>query len=1348
MARTAPIPNIPAIPGMNPGVWVMGGGAGGGGGDGNGAGADGQNQGACGSGGGANGCGHASHAHAAGSPARGDPVDVATGAVFTLPAREVAFGGTMRLSLARRYRSNCEEDIGWGRGWLHDFAWELERGRRLLHIRTGTGARVGVSRVAPGQGTMGGGGILVVGLPGGYSVSLGGLRYLFWSRDARSGRIPLAAVVDETGNRAELHYDGGGALTRILDADGRRITIEYRAGRIHAIIAEGEHVAGYAYDDSGRLVLATSATGHETRYAYGKNGLLELVITPEGRRTHYRYDAEGRAVETWIDAVGGGEPSLASWLPETLADGQTPARGAHHVRFEYGPDCIQVIDSRRVDRYDLNAGGRPDKVVNGASVHSYELDESGHTLSYTDPLEATTTYERNNLGDVLCVTAPDGAMSILERDGAGALVRMVDPAGGTTTVTRGRDSFTWTDPIGARFGVTVDPRGRIATLTDPYERTTEQRYDEHGNQVSTRWRTGKTTERTFDRFGRLLSVEDPGHLRAESTLDLAGNVIAHRGPGGIQKSATYDSEGNITSVLEADGSGVRYRWGGFQCLTAVERPDGSTVKFAYDREGSLVEVTSPAGRSHVIDRDPRGLPRGERTVDGRERTFAYDKAGNLVREELKGGVVVEYERDIMGRLKALRVDDDIEETYEYDVHGRLVRADAPGASVVLVRNALGWVVAEEQTVGGETHRVSLEYDLHGKVVRRTTDLGHDLRYHRDVYGHALMIEIDGQALGVTRDASGRARLLDLPSGGCIRSDYHPSGMLEQVAVVVEPTLAPGPNEPAWVGSRETKTMQIQFDYDALGRLTREVDSLQGERKIGYDACGRLSGCAIGDQVGEYGYDAAENLYSKAEGRRYDERWRLVEQGDRRLFWDDFNRLQGWQNTVTGERAELTWDPRGWLAAIVSGDMRICYDYDAFARRVQKRSYRARGPGQWELVERVRFVWDQQELVHEVRERPGDAQRDVRTFWIQPGTSKLRGVRRADVAGGEWVFAVLGGDGVPRHFVDGSGRVVESVARDAWGLRRGGEMRGIMAFPGQYEDPESGLHYNRHRYYDPSAGRYISPDPVGIAGGLNPFAYAANMPVSRADPDGLMPFTRIRIPGQPDIVGGSARTPTGRANRGTTGHDPVVQEIMGTTGEFVDTGGAVQRDDTGRSPGGPCSEPDALSQVARRIRREDPSLAANNPANNAEVRRRMEAQLNGATIDTFTDDPRHVNDASNTRMAPCSVCARMFDATPGAGPGGARINGPDGQPWNRTHTQQSQNESPQRRPDDPEATRRRREGEPPEAPPPAPPPPPPRPLSANQAGRVAATRRRHPETTAGMSDRDVWESLGAIRSDDP
>jgi RHS repeat-associated protein len=93
--------------------------------------------------------------------------------------------------------------------------------------------------------------------------------------------------------------------------------------------------------------------------------------------------------------------------------------------------------------------------------------------------------------------------------------------------------------------------------------------------------------------------------------------------------------------------------------------------------------------------------------------------------------------------------------------------------------------------------------------------------------------------------------------------------------------------------------------------------------------------------------------------------------------------------------------------------------------------------------------------------------------------------------------------------DCDGNMAWTAKHKAWGqadiaLSRAARDAGVtnpFRFQGQYFDEESGLHYNRHRYYDPHSGRFVSKDPIGLRGGSNSHAYVSN-PVGWVDPLGL------------------------------------------------------------------------------------------------------------------------------------------------------------------------------------------------------------------------------------------------------
>jgi RHS repeat-associated protein len=119
---------------------------------------------------------------------------------------------------------------------------------------------------------------------------------------------------------------------------------------------------------------------------------------------------------------------------------------------------------------------------------------------------------------------------------------------------------------------------------------------------------------------------------------------------------------------------------------------------------------------------------------------------------------------------------------------------------------------------------------------------------------------------------------------------------------------------------------------------------------------------------------------------------------------------------------------------------------------------------------------------------------------------------------------------PRSLMDDTGKIVWRWESDAFGSTLpnedadgdGVKITSNLRFAGQYYDKETGLHYNGHRYYDPSMGQYIQADPIGLAAGTNLYAYVKGNPLKYVDPTGLagvlpgpipLPLPGPSIPGQ-------------------------------------------------------------------------------------------------------------------------------------------------------------------------------------------------------------------------------------------
>jgi RHS repeat-associated protein len=1119
MARTAPVPNIPPIPGMNPCTWLAGGGAGAGGsggkggkggnGDANAEGEDGKkdpqngDKSAEGCGNGANGgctnCGT--------KISKGDPVDVVSGEVFTIPRSDLFLPGPFNLELLRSYSSaNRDRDIGLGWGWTHSLAWELEVHRRHVIVRSGDGARFEFPRLDEVGMQAFGGGWALLRTDFGYVLRPGNeFFHSFALVEPGSDIYRLVRVNYRNRNPIKLTYDRG-RLARVEDSAGRTVVFQQGSGgRIGAISVPqpgGASItfARFEHDSRGDLIASMDADGGRYNYRYDDEHRLIQLIYPSGLLFTFRYDTSGRCIETWGEYPGQRDSALAVDVTGTLADG-SPAKGIYHCRFEYSEDGYsEAIDSVRLQRFFADQSGLIEKAVSArGGVTTREFDDRGRVIALQDPSEAVWRWEYDGNDAVTRETDPEGNVLSLDRDASGREVRIVDANGGITTIERDLDG----DPVlvtDQRQGIRVLARGAQGLVThvdDARGGRTHYEYDSHGNCVAVTFPSGSRFSWQYDYWGRLLRETDPMGAEASYAYSDLGRLIRVTDREGRSKHLSYDVMGNVVRETLPDGTSQVNHYGGLNWLFQVDLPDGSAQGAVYNREGWLLKFTNELGEEHRLEYDSDGKVVRREAFNGALARFDHDAFGRVkVFDEGNGNY--EITRDKKGAVLEVTAADGSVRTYGYNPRGELTMARSGNVELRFERDGAGDLIREEQIVGEHSYVVETTRSQAGDRLAMKTSLGHEVSVRRDVTGRVNELRADGSLIeAFQRNALGMAVERRLAEGGAIVDRYDAANRLRSRNVFEAGQVSS--DEPTWVG-RLAGPRERLYDYTAVDEIASVVNGTVGVTEFEYDTRRHLkSAKRTGRDTEEFTIDAVENYRESgqyAPVREYAKGGQLVRHGDTTFTYDAQGYLIGKQ--TPGGTWRHHWNAWSLLAAVDTPDgTRVEFDYDAFARRVAKRVLR---DGQ--LLAHQHFVWDRITMVHEVDAANESGAVATRTYLFEDH-DRDEPIAHRDVSSASWVHYVGDLNDTPEELVDARGRVVGRLERSAFGRTRpvpGSKATTPIRFPGQYEDEETGLHYNRYRYYDPETGAYASPDPMGVLGGFATYAYGPN-PVAWYDPMG-------------------------------------------------------------------------------------------------------------------------------------------------------------------------------------------------------------------------------------------------------
>ena len=759
------------------------------------------------------------------------------------------------------------------------------------------------------------------------------------------------------------------------------------------------------------------------------------------------------------------------------------------------------------------------------NVWLVKIDERGLPISEIDPLGGLTSYAYDELARTVAVEDQDGHRTEYEFDVSGNLLKLTRADGGTITTEFDVDgrAVAITDSNGGRWQQTWDSRGLMVEHATPLGNATRYEYDLLGLLTAFTSPRGARTEVAFDVLGNLTSLTDARGHKSEFRYDHLGNVIRKRDPlgnetlyrydncgrlirarlpSGASISCAYDGEGNLTGYRDANGAETSIEYVGLAEVAARILPDGQVIRYAYDTEERLVAVTNQRGETYRFHRDGAGRIVAETDYWGQTRRYRYTACGYLAEASDPLGRVIRYETDPLGRISrtapssAAPGEPDQTETFEYDGDGNIIACSNASISIAREFDLEGNLLAERI---GPDCTVASRYDACGNRIARTSTRliagqSHALtvRYAYDAIDQVIRAEIEGHApIEISRNALGQPveeRLGALVRRRCdFGADGNPTA--QQVLAAELPLFAQEYRYDAagnLVGRRDSAHGIDQYGYDTMGRLTAHLSPEGRPRTYLTDPAGdRLNARAL-ETTGQEAQWQREGEYDGTH-YRFDRAGNLVlragVEGDTQFIWDAYQRLAG-----TRTKTATT-----------------TYCYDPFGRRIRKQTGDTT----------IHFCWDGDLLL-------GDAivsgelgtelpLRLVREWVPYPDTYEqlaqvhLSTGKSADNAHNSILYYYHNDpNGCPTRLLDGAGNAVWAALYAGWGsIERlpSDDIDNPIRLQGQYEDWETGLYYNYFRYYDAATGQFISPDPIGLLGGLQLYNSLPNI-LSWIDPLGL------------------------------------------------------------------------------------------------------------------------------------------------------------------------------------------------------------------------------------------------------
>jgi RHS repeat-associated protein len=838
---------------------------------------------------------------------------------------------------------------------------------------------------------------------------------------------------------------------------------------------------------------------------------INEIADPAGRKLVLSYDDFDR-ITSVTDPIGRIVRYTYNGLG-LLATVTDPANGVTRYEYNAQNNLARVIDPQNNVTYQNSYN------ANGRVIEQIQADGGKTQYSYTvvNPLEATspviatvvtdqlgnkTIYRFNTQGYVVDVTDPSGQVRVFERQaGTNLLLAMKGPGVCDICgdVTKGDVTFTY------------DENGNVLSSTDSLGNVTKFTYEPVFNKIETYTDAlNDVTRFTYDVKGNLTSTIDARGNTTSISYNSGGQVIQTTDAAGKITKLGYDSVGNIISVTDVLGHSHTSRFDAVSRLIEQRDPLGNRALITYDNLDRVTSVTDQRGSVRRFTYDEVGNLVTHTDSRNRETNFGYDLMGRLINRTNPLGRTQTYTYDPKGNLTQATDPRGQIVRLSYDATGRLLTESLEDATVTRSYDSAGRLIAANDTQGGN---FTFDYDLAGRLLRTSNQFG-TVEYARDSLGRASSRTVLGQhKQDFVFDAVGNLTMVSMPQA-TLTMTYDARNLLGTLS--------------------RSNGVSTSYTYDDLGRLLSRTHDhanvILGTQSYTYDPNGRRATNKA---------DIAQPLTTQAAIANYDSANQISSFAGTTYTHD----LMGNRLSEIRSAGEVTysWDSRGRLKSILGPGLETTsLIYDFAGNLIQ---HKVTSP---ETNFERSFLLDEKSNVAYQTTSTGEQLSFLSGAGIDQHLASIDG-------NGIVRFALIGNLGSVVATTNSSGTIDGQSFYEPFGQTTGSGAPYPFEYAGRYRVTDS-LYYLRARYYDSFTGRFLSEDPLGVGAGENLYRFAANDPINRVDPTGLIPVPLIAIGGGA-IAGVIGQGIEDLINRDLSGWEDYAGAAVGgaTTGALALTG---------------------------------------------------------------------------------------------------------------------------------------------------------------------------------------------------